>query len=395
MFLQFAILGAWLPLVFSYLGADGLNFSPIGQSIALLAFPVAAIVAVFFGNKYADRNFAAERFLAFSHLVSGLALLGMFFVRGQVTFTLLMWLHCFFYVPTISITNAIAFNAIANAKKNFGVVRMGGTVGWILASWPLVLLLDGDPLAARYTFLVAGAASLFFAVYSLCLPHTPPNNDTETRAWLKAVKALGVPFVAVLWMVTFLDSAVHDTYFLWANDFLTHIGVAQRWIMPMMSLGQIAEIGTMSALGFILVRFGWKTTMIVGGLGQVIKFGIFAWWPSPVAAAVAIVLHGLTHALFFATVFIFVDEFLPNDDRSTTQGLFNLMALGGGPIMARMVAPQLFQWYTTEIDGQRVVDFQQLFQFPFYIALLASTIMLFAFWPPGQKNTSAPVGALK
>ena len=97
MFLQFAILGAWLPLVFGYLGADGLNFSATGQSIVLLAFPITGIIAVFFGNKFADRNFAAERFLAFSNLVSAVAMLGMFFFTNQILFTLLMWLHCLFY----------------------------------------------------------------------------------------------------------------------------------------------------------------------------------------------------------------------------------------------------------------------------------------------------------
>ena len=126
MFLQFAVLGAWLPLVFGYLGSGGLNFSATGQSIVLLAFPITAIIAVFFGNKFADRNFAAEKFLAFSHLISALALLGMFFITNQTLFTLLMWLHCLFYLPTLSITNSIAFGALANAKKDFGMVRMGG-----------------------------------------------------------------------------------------------------------------------------------------------------------------------------------------------------------------------------------------------------------------------------
>lgn len=388
MFLEFAILGAWLPLVFGYLGADGLNFSATGQSIVLLAFPATAIVAVFFGNKFADRNFAAERFLAFSQFVSALALLGMFAITDRTWFTLLMWVHCLFYVPTLSITNSIAFGAMANAKRDFGKVRMGGTVGWIVACWPMVFLLDNDPMTARYIFLLAGVISLIFAAYSLWLPHTPPNRDTQSVAWLKAVKSLAIPFVAVLWLVTMLDSTIHDTYFLWADGYLTSIGIQQRWVMPIMSVGQVAEIATMSALGFFLARFGWRTTLIVGGVGQVIKFGLFAFWPTPAAAIVAIFLHGLCHAFFFATVFIFVDEFLPTEDRSTTQGLFNLMSFGGGPIIARTVAPKLHEMYSVETDGQRVVDFQQLFQYPFFIALLATTIMLLAFWPPVKASSN-------
>lgn len=388
MFLQFAILGAWLPLVFGYLGSAGLNFSAAGQSIVLLAFPITAIIAVFFGNKFADRNFAAEKFLAFSHFISSLALLGMFFVTDQTLFTIFMWLHCLFYVPTLSIANSIAFAALANAKRDYGMIRMGGTVGWIVACWPMIFLLNNDPLTARFTFLLAGVTSLIFAVLSLWLPHTPPNRDAQTAAWLKALKSMARPFVVVLWFVTMLDSAIHDTYFLWADGYLTSIGIQQRWVMPIMSIGQVGEIATMFLLGIFLTRFGWRTTLIIGGVGQVIKFGLFAWCPTPSAAIAAIFLHGLSHAFFFATVFIFVDEFLPTEDRSTTQGLFNLMASSGGPIIARIIAPKLHEMYSVELDGQRVVDFHQLWQFPFFIALLASTIMLFAFWPPAKKRST-------
>ena len=156
--------------------------------------------------------------------------------------------------------------------------------------------------------------------------------------------------------------------------------------MPIMSIGQVAEIATMSVLGIFLMRFGWRTTLIIGGLGQVIKFGLFAWCPTPTAAIVGIFVHGLSHAFFFATLFIFVDEFLPTEDRSTTQGLFNVMTFGGGPIIARIVAPKLHEMHTANLDSQLVVDFQQLWQFPFYIAVLASTIMLLAFWPPAKAD---------
>ncbi len=386
MFLQFAILGAWLPLVFGYLGSGGLNFSATGQSIVLLAFPITAIIAVFFGNKFADRNFAAEKFLAFSHFVSALALLGMFLITNQMWFTLLMWLHCLFYLPTLSIANSIAFGAMSDAKKDFGLVRMGGTIGWIVACWPMVFLLNDNPATARFTFLLAAVMSLIYAAYSFWLPHTPPNRDAQTVAWLKAIRSLATPFVAVLWFVSMLDSTIHDTYFLWADSYLTSIGIEQRWVMPIMSIGQVAEIATMSTLGIFLKRFGWRTTLIIGGLGQVIKFGLFAWCPTPSAAIAGIFLHGLIHAFFFATLFIFVDEFLPTQDRSTTHGLFNLMTFGGGPIIARIIAPKLHEMYSVDLGSQRVVDFQQLWQFPFFISVLASIIMLLAFWPPAQAS---------
>src|SRR2546429_6526639 len=111
MVLEFFIWGAWLPLIFGYL--PSLGFSPIQQSMILNAFPVAAIIGMFFSNQFADRNFAAERFLAFSHLVGGLAMLALAWTRTFWPFFGFMLVHCLLYVPTISITNSIAF---ANMK---------------------------------------------------------------------------------------------------------------------------------------------------------------------------------------------------------------------------------------------------------------------------------------
>src|SRR5688500_10071050 len=128
MVLQFFIWGAWLPLIFGYLPA--LGFTPGQQSWILNAFPLAAIVGMFFSNQFADRNFAAEKFLAVSHLIGGLAILGCGFVKTFAPFFALMLIHCLLYVPTISITNSIAFAAMKDAKQEFGIVRMGGTIGW-------------------------------------------------------------------------------------------------------------------------------------------------------------------------------------------------------------------------------------------------------------------------
>src|SRR5438105_5900887 len=107
MVLEFFIWGAWLPLIFGYL--PSLGFTASEQSMILNAFPVAAIVGMFFSNQFADRTFAAEKFLAFSHLIGGVAMVALAFTHDFWMFFTLMLVHCLFYVPTISITNSIAF----------------------------------------------------------------------------------------------------------------------------------------------------------------------------------------------------------------------------------------------------------------------------------------------
>ncbi len=384
MFLQFFIWGAWFPLVFGYL--PHLKFDGAQQSWVLNMFPLAAVLAMFFGNQLADRILAAEKTLGIFHLIGGLALLGLSQTTSFTPFLILMAVHCFFYVPTISITNSIAFNALKDASKEFGLVRMGGTVGWIAAAWPMFFLLGSqDKSLVSWTFVVAGIASLVLAAFSLVLPHTPPKKGEGAgfTAILKATNSLAVPCILVLWIVTFIDAGVHQLYFSWTERFLTSIGFEQKWIMPIMSIGQIAEILTMAVLGFFLSRLGWRLTMIIGILGHAVRFAVFAFLPDIPAVIIAVqVLHGICYAFFFATVYIFVDEFLPKDIRSSTQGLFNFMILGAGPFVANSFAPYL---HDKKFAVEGTTNYSALFQVPMYIALAAAAILAIAFWPPRSR----------
>ena len=138
---------------------------------------------------------------------------------------------------------------------------------------------------------------------------------------------------------------MHNCYFNWTGTFLGSdaaaggVGIPGNWIMPVMSIGQIAEILTMSSSGVTLKRLGWRTTMIVGILGHAARFAVFAFFPQhPWLIILINVLHGICYAFFFATVYIFVDEYFPKDVRASAQGLFNLMILGFGPLVANSSA---------------------------------------------------------
>src|SRR5687768_16620164 len=132
MVLELFIWGAWLPLIWPHM--NNLGFTPQRQALVGSAFAIASVVAIFFGNQFADRKFSAERFMAFSHLVGGLAILAMYWVKDFPTFFGLMLVHSLFYVPTISIANSLAFANLKDPQKQFGPIRMGGTIGWILAA---------------------------------------------------------------------------------------------------------------------------------------------------------------------------------------------------------------------------------------------------------------------
>ena len=426
MALEFFIWGAWLPLIFGYL--PSLGFTPGQQSLILNAFPVASIIGMFFSNQWADRKFIPEKFLAFSHLVGGLAILGCGFTKDFLPFFLLMLVHCLLYVPTISITNSIAFANMKDPEKEFGLVRMGGTIGWILAAWPFTFIfvnwdavsaahpaglvdwigkalanpLTGDvaKAATKWTFIVAGLASLTLAAFSLTLPRTaqkPAAAGGEKLAWLEALRLLKHPFVLVLWLVTLVDSFVHNCYFNWTGVFLGTakeaggVGIASNWITPVMSIGQIAEILTMFVLGATLKKFGWRTTMIFGILGHAARFAVYAFFPQSAAMIILIqVLHGICYAFFFATVYIFVDAYFPKDIRSSAQGLFNLQILGMGALLANSICPWLMQSVYTV---RSVTDFRGLFLVPLIAASAAAIALALFFHPPKTDGVGGSAAA--
>jgi hypothetical protein len=303
---------------------------------------------------------------------------------------------------------------------------MGGTIGWILAAWPFTFILvdwnavqqanpqgivqwlgtvlssglTGPALQAgtRWTYIVAGLASLLLAAYSLTLPHTPPRkagDGAESLAWLESMKLLKHPFVLVLFLVTLVDSFVHNSYFSWTGVFLGTsveaggVGIPGNWIMPVMSVGQIAEIATMAVLGAVLKRFGWRATMIVGILGHAARFAVYSFFPQyPMFIVLVQVLHGICYAFFFATVYVFVDAYFPKDARASAQGLFNVMILGVGALAAYSLCPYLVQTVFTE-NG--VTNFRGLFLVPMTSAIAAAAALALFFFPPkeAKSGTSA------
>jgi hypothetical protein len=186
--------------------------------------------------------------------------------------------------------------------------------------------------------------------------------------------------------VTLVDSFVQNCYFNWTGGFLGTataaggVGIAGNWIMPVMSIGQIAEMLTMLILGATLKGLGWRTTMVVGILGQAARFAVYAWFPQSPGMIIAVqVLHGICYAFFFATVYIFADAYFPKDARASAQGLFNVMVLGLGALLANSICPAL---------GQRVfmhggvTNFHALFLVPMSCALAAAVALALFFHPP-------------
>ena len=386
MVLQVAIWGAWQPKLFPYMAL--LGFTPGQQGLVGTSWGIAAIVGIFFSNQFADRNFSAERFLAASHAIGGVCLLGTAFSTSFLPFFLFYLGFSLVYVPTLSVSNSLAFANLSNPARQFGSVRMGGTIGWVMASWPFILLLGTEAEAGeiRSIFIVAALISFAMAAYSLSLPHTPPRSGdgVDRLAWRRAIAQLRTPFIGVLFVVTFIDAVVHNGYFVMADAFLTQrVGIAGNLSMVVLSLGQVAEIITMLVLGTVLAKLGWRPVLIIGILGHAARFLVFAFMPDSIPTIVAVqLLHGICYAFFFATVYIFVDEAFPGDVRSSAQGLFNLLILGVGMVVASFLFPWLMSTLTIETPKGPATDFRTLFLIPSGLAFLGALLLLVAFRPP-------------
>ena len=261
--------------------------------------------------------------------------------------------------------------------------------------------LTGDALAAmRPNGLILSPASRrsLLAGFSLTLPHTPPKKvgegGAEKFAWLEAMKLLRHPFVLVLWVVTFLDAFVLYCYFNWTGSSWAHPGSGRRRHSRQLDYAGDERRADCRDAHDVHPRRDpeaarlARATMVIGILGisaALRRLGIFR-RRTPARSFVVQILHGVCYAFFFATVYIFVEEYFPKDVRASAQGLFNVMILGIGVLVANSICPKLAQ-ETFLRNG--ATDFHHLFLVPLTVALLSAAALALFFWPPrGREGTS-------
>ncbi len=359
MFLQYAVWGAWLPLAGRFLkaGTDvgGLGFddTQIGYILGVAA-SLGAIASPFIAGQVADRYFRTERCLSFLLIAGGIT---QWILAEQSSYQAWFWLtiiYSLLFMPTLALSNSLAFAHIKDADRDFPLIRVWGTIGWIAASWifPMIWLQTNLKLTAIPPFLVgqevenvtarlvgslqfSAIIAWFYAVYCFTLPATPPKKDgVEPLAFVKAFRQFCQPTLLVLLLASLIVSSIHQVYFLQTSPFFAHLGIQDSSIGPAMTIGQFAEIFVMALLGFFLKSLGFKRVLIIGASAYVARYGIWGTTSLPVEVIViSQILHGVCYACFFAASFIYVDRVVPVDVRHSAQTVYGIMILGGGPIL--------------------------------------------------------------
>lgn len=350
MFLQYFVQGAYLTIVADYL-VSALGFSEEDKGWFIAAISVGPVLAPLLVGQLVDRWFATERVLAVFHFFSGLLMLALYRQTAFKPVVALGTLYSVLYVPTTMLTNSLAFHHLRDRNAEFPLVRVWGTIGFIVPAWLIEFYflqgLAGDALdkARGIVFAVSGVGGLVMAAYCLSLPHTPPDRATSGKF------APGVVFAllrrrefAVLFAVSFFIAMAHQYYFNFNPSLVKQVlqrGNHADWTQRFMTLSQIMEIGAMTLLGPAIARLGYKRVLLIGAscyaLRCVLLAGAATWdLSTPAAYAVAGVgqaLHGFCFGFFLAAAFIYLDQAAPSDIKGSMQTVYGVLVVGLGMVV--------------------------------------------------------------
>ena len=353
MFLEYFIWGAWYVTFATWLsGALHLAGQQIGVAAGSTA--VGAMVAPFLVGLIADKFFSTQRVLAVLHLVGAILL---FAASRDTSFGPLyatVLFYCFAFMPTLALTNSLAFRQMSDPKSEFGPIRVLGTLGWILAG--LIVGSLGWEATAK-PIQLAAAASLLMAIYCLTLPATPPLA-TKSRSGIEgifpreAVSLLKERSMAVFAAASFLICIPLQFYYAFTNLFLNESGV--RNAAGQMTGGQMSELFFMLLIPWFFRRLGVKYMLIAGMSAWVLRYAMFAYGnagPRIGMLWVGILLHGICYDFFFVTGQIYIDRKALPALRAAAQGLITFLTYGVGMFVGSWLSGAVVQHYTRSDGG--------------------------------------------
>ncbi len=364
-FLQFFIWGAWLITVGNYwFGTKQWSGSEFGAIFSTLG--IASIIMPAITGIIADRFLNAERLYGMLHIIGGIAVACLPQAENPNAFywTILVAMLC--YMPTISLSNSVAYTILKNnaydVVKVFPPIRVWGTIGFIVAMW--ITNLTGNK-ASGNMFYISAFASILLGIYSFSLPQCKPQKLIENNAslakklGLDAFKLFSKYKMALFFIFSmFLGAALQltnmygDTYLsefeknpLYTDSFVV------KYSTIIMSISQISETLFILAIPFFLKRFGIKQVMLMSMLAWVLRFGLFALGNPTDGLWMIIascVVYGMAFDFFNISGSLFIETTTDSKIRSSAQGLFMMMSNGFGAVMGSLGSGYIIQAFFTQ-----------------------------------------------
>ncbi len=369
-FLEFAVWGAYLTSMGTYL----VNHD-MAQHIGIF-YAMQGIVSIFMPaimGIVADRWIPAQRLLGFCHLIAGLFMGAMVYYAntagGEIAFGTLFTLYSIsvaFYMPTLALSNSVAYNALTKAGldtvKDFPAIRVFGTVGFICTMW-LVDLMGFQ--ANEFQFATSGIIGILLFLYTFSLPACPVSSSNEKQSisealGLKAFALFKQKRMAIFFIFSMLLGVSLQITNGFANPFITSFGSIPEYADTfgvqhanmLISLSQMSETVCILLIPFFMKRFGIKNVMLIAMFAWVLRFGLFG-AGNPGSGVwmfiLSMIVYGVAFDFFNISGSLFVDKSTDSEIRSSAQGLFMLMTNGIGATIGTLGAQQVVNYYT--IDG--------------------------------------------
>ncbi|MEI9919395.1 MAG: nucleoside permease [Bacteroidota bacterium] len=388
MLLEYFIWGAWYVTLGTYM-TQYLNASGTQIGAAYGALAIATIISPFFIGFIADKYFAAQRIMGVLHLVGAVLLFLATQIKDNTAFYWLVLVYSMLYMPTIALSNNIAFSQMNDAGKQFPWIRVFGTLGWIAAGI-LISSLGFDKENSIATFQMAAIASGVLGLFSFVLPNTPPKGKTSDAS---ASSTLGLDaFVlfknrsyTIFFISAILICIPLSFYYGFANVFLNSIGVKDA--AAKMTFGQASEAIFIIAIPFLFNSIGVKNMLLMGILAWLFRYICFAFgnitdnmW----MIYAGIILHGICYDFFFVTGYMYTEKKASEKIKNSAQALFTLASYGIG-----MVIGTYFSGFVVEGATSDITDWHQVWMVPAYISFGVLIFFLLLFKEKKQIETAA------
>ncbi len=383
MFLQFFIWGAWYATAGNYMNTHGMTNVIY---LAYMASSVGSIVAPFFLGMIADRFFPVQKVLGVMHILSGIFVFcAPFFAEGSFVstplFLVFLLLHMLCYMPTVNLAAATAFHILNDREKEFPIIRLFGTVGWITAGIVVSKLLHGDITAMPMR--VSGIGGIVMGVYSFSLPNIPATGTGKRISFRDVIGAdvfakLKSRSFIIFIISLLLISLPFAIYFPYVPVFLQKAGIEDPGFK--MTFGQMSEIIFLLSLPWFFARFGLKWVLVIGMLAWVCRYALFA-LAAPESITWMIIggiwLHGCCYDFVYVASQIYIDKKATPEIRAQAQGLFVLVSYGVGQGLGALGAGWIFNGLMKHDNSLH--QWQIFWIIPLLFASIVAVLYIFGF----------------